>query len=402
MASFSSHDLKLFSTEDAKYPCVRIQNLKSAAGQTLNGKIGRNKTESPYFIIPANMSRSGIDIPVQAFMQFDGFEKPGLVLYYSVHAGKDVLKKALIAHGLIDEYENDDEEIERTIKYWGENGHAPYCIVTSPCHDENLRNNVLGPKEAVFNITKYPNECNAVFAAGIATIQHQKGTVTMGFYEGHPICKINAPECKRATEEEGGHLLYDKDALRQKIKIPGITGIKLIKKANLTPVPDSDLVQVVRLNAKGERTTCGIMEDLKYPSDHPMFKESGNSPIMEQCGIPLVIKKVEPKFKLVHQAQYDNQWATFCMADPGHGIAPMEWQSFVGPVLIFRPGGLNFNVDDMDIVSEYFCHLMDCFGNGPQVAHRLMTPKAFQEFKEALIHSRELMHQVKYKFCNNI
>ena len=96
MASFSSHDLKLFSTEDAKYPCVRIQNLKSAAGQTLNGKIGRNKTESPYFIIPANMSRSGIDIPVQAFMQFDGFEKPGLVLYYSVHAGKDVLKKRIV------------------------------------------------------------------------------------------------------------------------------------------------------------------------------------------------------------------------------------------------------------------------------------------------------------------
>ena len=247
MASFSSHDLKLFSTEDAKYPCVRIQNLKSAAGQTLNGKIGRNKTVS-----------------------------------------------------------------------------------------------------------------------------------------------------------QGGQTLSDEDTVRQKIKIPGITGIKLIKKANLTPVPDSDLVQVVRLNAKGERTTCGIMEDLKYPSDHPMFKESGNSPIMEQCGIPLVIKKVEPKFKLVHQAQYDNQWATFCMADPGHGIAPMEWQSFVGPVLIFRPGGLNFNVDDMDIVSEYFCHLMDCFGNGPQVAHRLMTPKAFQEFKEALIHSRELMHQVKYKFCNNI
>ena len=71
MASFSSRDLKVFSTEDAKYPCVRIQNLKSAAGQTLNGKIGRNKTESPYFIIPANMSRSGIDIPVQAFMQLD-------------------------------------------------------------------------------------------------------------------------------------------------------------------------------------------------------------------------------------------------------------------------------------------------------------------------------------------
>ena len=61
----------------------------------------------------------------------------------------------------------------------------------------------------MFNVTKYPNECNAVFAAGIATIQRQKGTVTMGFYEGHPICKINAPECKRATERRGGHLLYD-------------------------------------------------------------------------------------------------------------------------------------------------------------------------------------------------
>ena len=79
--------------------------FKKCRRTNLNGKIGRNKTGFPYFIIAANMSRSEIDIPVQAFMQFDGFEKPGLVLYYSVHAGKDVLKKALIAHGLIDEYE---------------------------------------------------------------------------------------------------------------------------------------------------------------------------------------------------------------------------------------------------------------------------------------------------------
>ena len=91
MASFSSHDLKLFSTEDAKYPCVRIQNLKSAAGQTLNGKIGRNKTESPYFIIPANMSSMELTY-LSSVYALDGFEKPGLVLYYSVHAGKDVLK----------------------------------------------------------------------------------------------------------------------------------------------------------------------------------------------------------------------------------------------------------------------------------------------------------------------
>ena len=47
----------------------------------------------------------------------------------------------------------------------------------------NLRNNVL-PEEAVFNVPKYPNECNAVFAAGIATIQRQKGTVTWGFTKG--------------------------------------------------------------------------------------------------------------------------------------------------------------------------------------------------------------------------
>ena len=56
----------------------------------------------------------------------------------------------------------DIEEIENKIKFWGEYGIAPYCIVTSPCYDDNLRNNILGPQEAVFNITKFPNECNAV------------------------------------------------------------------------------------------------------------------------------------------------------------------------------------------------------------------------------------------------
>ena len=146
MTSFGSSSTKLFSTEDAKFPCVRIQNLQSDAGQRLNGKIGRNTTVSPYFMIPANMSRSGIDIPVQAFMQLDGFERPGLVLYYSAHAGKDVLKKALVAHQFINENENDDEEIED----WGKLV-LPYCTVTSPCYDDNIRNNTLGKKEAVFN-----------------------------------------------------------------------------------------------------------------------------------------------------------------------------------------------------------------------------------------------------------
>jgi hypothetical protein len=382
MTSFGSSSTKLFSTEDAKFPCVRIQNLQSDAGQRLNGKIGRNTTVSPYFMIPANMSRSGIDIPVQAFMDLDGFGRPGLVLYYSVHAGKDVLKKALIAHGYT-------IEIENAIKNWGEYGvNLPYCIVTSPCYDDNLRNNILGPKEAVFNVTKFPNECNAVFAAGIATIQSQKGTVEMGFYKGHPICKINTPKCKRTSEEDGGHILYDEDTRRQEIKIPGIRYRKLLKKANLTPVPDSDLVQVIRLHAKGEN--CHVMmEVLLYPSNHPMFEESGNSPVMERCGIPLVIKKVEPKSKLTHQAEYDNQWATWCMADPVHGIAPMEWQNGVGPVLIYRPGGLNFNDFDMDIVGDYLGHLQDRFGDHPEHAHRLMTPTAFQEFKDNLIQSRE-------------
>ena len=65
MASFSSRGLKLFSTEDAKYPCVRIQNLKSAAGQTLNGKIGRNKTVSHggQTLSDENTARQKIKIP---------------------------------------------------------------------------------------------------------------------------------------------------------------------------------------------------------------------------------------------------------------------------------------------------------------------------------------------------
>ena len=237
MTSFGSSSTKLFSTEDAKFPCVRIQNLQSDAGQRLNGKIGRNTTV-------------------------------------------------------------------------------------------------------------------------------------------------------RASEEDGGHILYDEDTRRQEIKIPGIRYRQLIKEANLTPVLDSDLVQVIRLHAKGENCH-GMMEVLLYPSDHPMFEESGNSPVMERCGIPLVIKKVKPKSKLTHQAEYDNQWATWCMIDTVYGMAPMEWQKGVGPVLIYRPGGLNFNDSDMDIVGDYLGHLLDCFGDDPEHAHRMMTPTAFQEFKNNLIQCRE-------------
>ena len=40
---------------------------------------------------------------------------------------------------------------------------------------------------------------------------------------------------------------------------------------------------------------------------------------------------------LYSQEYYDNQFGTYMLIDVEDGFAPPEWQSYVGPVLAYRP-----------------------------------------------------------------
>jgi hypothetical protein len=143
------------------------------------------------FLLPANAPKmidlgseqNNAPLPLKAFHQLDGFGKSSMVLMFSDHAGKDALKPYVIAYfGEINDENGWNAEGLTTI---------PWGIVTSPMHDLDDARRILGPSEAVFNKSKFPEEIKALLDAGIITDTGK--TYKMGYYDPHPVCKINLP-----------------------------------------------------------------------------------------------------------------------------------------------------------------------------------------------------------------
>ena len=86
--------------------------------------------------------------------------------------------------------------------------------------------------------------------------------------------------------------------------------------------------------------------------------------------------------KFTDRADFDNQFVTYLMVDPITGFAPMEWQSFVGPAMVWRASGLPFSADDAYLVHEYLSTLMHKYGSGRVKLHRDITPAAFLRSKK--------------------
>ena len=77
---------------------------------------------------------------------------------------------------------------------------------------------------------------------------------------------------------------------------------------------------------------------------------------------PLIIVRYPYTYRKDSDAQYVNQFGVKMLTDVQSGIAPVEWQSYMGPVLAYRPqieceDAKHFNRLDFDVSSR-----PDCFG----------------------------------------
>mmetsp|Transcript_18677 Transcript_18677/g.63297 ORF Transcript_18677/g.63297 Transcript_18677/m.63297 type:complete len:246 (+) Transcript_18677:2-739(+) len=131
----------------------------------------------------------------------------------------------------------------------------------------------------------------------------------------------------------------------------------------LTRVAQEDMCCYVRLSCRGEKD-C-FAEHLYLPRVHSMFTSApplGTCEVFEDL-VPLCCVKTEPKVPLRDRASYDNQWATWFMIKRSDGFAPPEWQSFVGPVYLFRPGGLDLSIDDLSAMNMFVSQLLDMYSD---------------------------------------
>lgn len=163
----------------------------------------------------------------------------------------------------------------------------------------------------------------------------------------------------------------------------GTTKVCSIKYENLSPFPDNQTVMAVRLSAKREfQERFPFVLETRVPRELVVGIEDP-CPVPRLCGIPLMVAKMQPFVKLGDQGDYDNQWATYLMIDPKSGFAPLEWQSYVGPVVAYRDDGEDFSCQDMSMLNNYLSALLDRYPEG-NVTGRDLTPQAFQRFQRGM------------------
>lgn len=156
---------------------------------------------------------------------------------------------------------------------------------------------------------------------------------------------------------------------------------KLIKASNLLDVPRDEMVKTYRLPARGEGP---VDKTLLFPKSHSMFTQcspNGNAPAFTLCGYPLVVERVEPYVPLHELVDKNNQRATYIMVEPHNGIAPWEWMDDVGPVVVYRPGGLDFGHVDMNAILNFLRELLDKYAVGPNFNPMTwLNPRHFEKF----------------------
>lgn len=175
---------------------------------------------------------------------------------------------------------------------------------------------------------------------------------------------------------------------------------KLIKTANLQPFADDEVVKIVRIGARGEQAESRGVRTWYWPQRVLSQLPSESSRVSELLGVPLRISKIEPIKCMQDRADFDNQWATYLMKDPLTGFAPDRWQSFVGPVVVWRPSWEPFSADDSGLLHDFISRLLDRY---PDVdVERDITPEAFQSSKCRMLEVEKLNPHIEQSEDVNI
>ncbi|KAL8771141.1 MAG: hypothetical protein Q9209_003312 [Squamulea sp. 1 TL-2023] len=84
------------------------------------------------------------------------------------------------------------------------------------------------------------------------------------------------------------------------------------------------------------------------------------TPITQKLGFPLILRQTGNSIS----ASKDNPHAAWLMIDPSTGLAPMEWQSGVGDVLVVRADGEPLDIGTLAAVTDYLSDIVDAFSDG--------------------------------------
>lgn len=180
------------------------------------------------------------------------------------------------------------------------------------------------------------------------------------------------------------------------VRVQGEIAKKLIRRCNLQPIPDEETVQVCRLASKGEECFVGgYIQDTRWPLAVLQAMPYQVSRLTSLLAFPLCVTRVEPRTQLHDRADLDNQWATYMMIEPVSGFAPPDWQSHVGPVVVWRPDGA-VSSDDMALLNDFLSGLLEGpYGEGTVDPDKDLTPDAWAKRKKKILKCRRDDKQIQ-------
>lgn len=169
------------------------------------------------------------------------------------------------------------------------------------------------------------------------------------------------------------------------VRVEGTEKPVRIKGMNLEAIPDAETIKVCHISARGEEPfDGGHVQTVRWPRailESPAY-HSDASPISRRLGFPLRITRVLPRSKLTGRADFDNQLVTYMMLELRSGFAPMSWQSYVGPAVVWRESGAPFSSDDMILLDQFISDLLERYSEQEVSPRRDITPSAWAKFRD--------------------
>jgi hypothetical protein len=181
------------------------------------------------------------------------------------------------------------------------------------------------------------------------------------------------------------------------VRVDGRNDFLSIKKKNLGTLPDEETAKVCRMASAGEENfTGGFRQTVRWPlSILRSYPNTVISPISVQLGFPLWITKVKPRTTLKATSDYDNYWVTWMMIGLQSGLAPVEWRSHGGPVVVWRDQDSSGNnaaattlavsMDDMCLLNVFLESLLDQYSDGDVSPDVDITPAAWGTAKKQIL-----------------
>ncbi|KGO50194.1 Uncharacterized conserved protein UCP028035 [Penicillium expansum] len=139
-----------------------------------------------------------------------------------------------------------------------------------------------------------------------------------------------------------------------------------------------DIHETLETFKSGDQVPFGPDSSTTIPSNHPIFNNRV-PPVPALLDFPIVVHRVGTPDNGAFD-HLDNQAITYIHITTETGLAPPEWQSGIGTVIVARKDKKDLSPEHYEAIWMYCDHILDYFGEGEGAPKHLFTRQAFERW----------------------